>query len=258
MEDGDAHEHLLGAVQASLDRLCADLKRMRRLAGPVVQSAERWELRPLRQRLADLASALKEAQTSTERAQAELAGFTLPVQGPNVEVYARALEQAAREQHLDLTGGFPQYEVFPLTVKVDLQGEQIVIGRKRLATLDPRTLMGRIGRDVKRLLGSSFNTQRFMRDLVTCHGYIRASDPREGRGVPLSKIHELLQMGPGTYNRQDFAFDIFRLRRESLLVYGKHRLVFGHGRGAPYAIPSARGNTELFTTLELHPVDEHA
>ncbi len=258
IEEENLDAGLMGPAAGTLDRLSTDLKRARRLAAPVIQAAERWELRTLRQRLSDLAGALGEASAAVQRAQAELAALTLPTSGPAIEGWVREVEQAAREQHLDLKGAFPEYEVFPLTVKAELEREQVVVGHKRLATLRPRPLMAQVARDVKRLTNSGFNAQRFMRDLVLCHGYVRATDPKPGRGASLAKILRLMQLGPGTYSRQDFIFDIFRLRRESNLVYGDVRLVFLHARGAPFFIPSARGSAEPFTTLELQPVDGDA
>jgi hypothetical protein len=244
-------------VERELRAVGEGMARARRTAQQMARLAAAWDLRGIRARLKDaeerlqeaanLLAALREAlEEDGERSLAEAA-----------EEYRARFVAEARALDLTLWGEFPEYEVFPVKVVFDLAGGQVHIGKGRVTTLEPRAVARAVRRAVDRLHRSSFNAERFMRALVTYHDLWRNARKIKGYQVRLLDIYRLMSapMGSGAYTREDFAFAIYRLRRESDLVYDGRRLVFGHAKEASFAVPTGRGDVENLAWLEVLPVE---
>lgn len=236
--------------------LAKTLARMRRLSQQVVRASERWDLRQIRQRLPELQAAVAEVSSSVRDAEELLADWSATASVEGVASYAASFERAARQLRLPLSGEFPEYEVFPLTVRLDLAGEQATIGRRKTSTLEPSALVREVQRQHQAVHSSSFNGRRFIQSLVMAHELLKASGKAKGRAVQLSEIYRLftLRTGNAGYSKQEFAFDIYRLRRESDLLYEGQRLSFEHAKSGGIPVPNAQGGVEMFGTLEVWEV----
>lgn len=241
----------------SWKELSSKLARLRRVAQQVDKASGRWDLRQLRQRLPELSQAAADAAGSAREADLLLSAWTTPEAGAAIAAYAAEIERAARQARLPLTGDFPEYEAFPLTIRVDLPGEQVLVGRRRLGTLEPAALVRELQRQFQAVHSSSFNARRFMQSLVRSYDLLIGSGSAKGRGVQLLDIYGVLTLRTGTagYSRQEFAFDIFRLRRESDLTFEGRRLAFMNARRGGIPVPSAQGKVEMFGTLEVREVE---
>jgi len=245
------------ALQESLDALHNRLKDAQAGMARAMRAQETHEVSYLRSRLASVGEALAAAQEALEAAALALAaappGHAV---GPG---YGPALEAELRRANLAFEGAYPEYEVFPLLVRVNPEGEWVRIGRKTVQTLDPRTVVRAVEREHRRLHRSAFNANRFLGAVATC--YDALSRGQAGAAVALIDIYGLLsaRTGPAGYTRQEFAFDIFRVRRQSDLVVDGRRLAFVHGKkGTKIAVPRAQGGVEEFTAAIMTPVYGHA
>ncbi|MDA8344172.1 MAG: hypothetical protein M0Z66_01680 [Thermaerobacter sp.] len=244
-------------MQETWKTLGRALAKERRLSQQVMKASERWDLRQLRQRLPELEAAAAEVAASAQNAERLLADWSAAASSDGVSSYAVALEQAVRQSRLPLNGEFPEYEVFPLALRLDLSGEQATIGRRKTSTLEPSALAREVQRLYQALHSSSFNARRFIEALVESHELLKASGKAKGRAVQLSQIYGLLTLRTGSagYTKQEFAFDIYRLRRESDLVHAGKRLAFQHAKNGGTAVPNAQGGVDMFGTLEVWEVE---
>lgn len=244
-------------VLESWKQLTGKLARLRRLAQQVEKAAQRWDVRQLRQRLPELSAATAETTVEVRSAEAALAEWSPAQSAQSVAAYAEDLARTAVQLKLSLSGEFPEYEAFPLAVRVDLAAEHVAIGRRRVSGLEPSALLREVQRSHQALHRSSFNARRFMQSLASAHELLKKSGAAKGNAVPLSDIYDLLTLrsGSSAYTRQEFAFDIYRLRRESDLLYGRYQISFQHARRGGIPVPNAQGGVELFGALELWEVE---
>jgi len=250
------------ALEANLRDLAAALKSLEGQAKALRTAAGTWDFRRLRQRLPELLEALSAIEKLGERFRGELQRFGLQDFGPAVETYVRLLTAEAGRLGLDLAGEYPDFTAFPVELHVRLADEQVRIGKKTASTLEPHTVVQALQKEQARLHRSSFNAQRFMKSLVAAYDLL--APEREGRAsassVSLLKIHDVLTLrtGKADYSRQAFAFDIYRLRRTTDLVFeGKRQLQFEHGRRSTVDVPTGRGVDNL-AALRIFPIQADA
>ncbi len=247
-------------VLDSWKKLDSAVARFRRLSQQVTKAAGRWDLRLLRQRLPETIQLAAEVTAAAEAADAALAAWSAGSAPSAIASYAAELKRAAAQLRLPLQGDFPDYEVFPLKVSLDLQGEQAAIGRRRTTTLEPLALMREVQARHQALHRSSFNANRFMKALTSAHDLLHEAGRAKGMDVSLGAIYEVLTMrsGTGDYTKNEFAFDIYRLRRESNMVYNHKQLSFLNGRSGNFAVPNSKGGSDPLGILRLAEVEGDA
>ncbi len=246
----------------AMEALAQSLTQVRTAAARVVRAQGARETAGLRVRVPALHEVLSTALLAADDAARALE--RTPPGGSIFPGYASALEDEFRRAGLDFEGQFPEYEMFPLTVRINPESETVRIGRKTVQALDPRTLARMIQAEVRRLHRSSFNADRFLRALALC--YDALSHGTLGATVPLIEVYKLLSVRTGSvgYTRQEFAFDIYRVRRQSDMLLddkdsgendGKRKLEFIHGKkGSKIAVPRSQGGVEEFTAIVINQV----
>ncbi len=246
------------AIQESWREFAGQAAKLQRLSRQIAKAAERWDLRFLRQRLPEAAQLAGTVAAAADRADARLRDWRAADSAAGVQAYAEAIEQAAQQMRLPLQGSFPDYEVFPLKLSLDLSAEQATVSRRRTSTLEPRALMAEVQARHQALHRSSFNQERFMKALTSAHALLREAGRAKNMDVPLLGIYGVLTMRSGTadYTKSEFAFDIYRLRRESNMVYDHHQLSFLNARSGNLPVPNAKGGTDALGLLRLVKVED--
>ena len=240
----------------SLERLGVGMKKLHALMRQIERAQGTLELRVLRQRVPELTQLLEQTLAVTRVTGEQLQECRLPLEGPRVAQYAAEFEQEVRRLGLPLTGGFPEYEAFPLVVRFDLAAEQLLIGRRRYQALQPKAAARILQRAYQTVHGSSFQPDRFLRALTVCYDAFQGGRMTV-QEVLLADIYDILSARTGTagYTRQEFEFDIYRMRHQSDMVYQGRQIRFVHGKkGRKFAIPRAQGGSEEFTALILEAV----
>lgn len=246
------------AFETAMEELSRRLSEVRGSVARVLRAREGHEVAALRARVPALATVLADASSAVSAAAGVLEAT--PAGGAVGPGYAPALEAEFRRAGLEFEGAFPEYEIFPVAVRVGLEAEVVRIGRKAVQTLDPRAVAKAVQAEHRRLHRSSFNAERFLRALTLC--YDALSGGEAGAAVLLLDVYKLLSARTGSagYTRQEFAFDIYRLRRQSDMVVDGKRVEFVHGKkgGARIAVPRAQGGVEEFTALVMTRVFGYA
>ena len=247
-------------VLESWKKLETAAARLGRLSRQVNKAAGHWDLRLLRQRLPEVAQLAADVATAAQQADSLLTGWNAGAAASGAAAYAADLERAAAQLRLPLQGEFPEYEVFPLKLSLDLPSEQATIGKRKTTTLDPQALMREVQARHQALHRSSFNANRFMKALTSVHALLREAGKAKNMDVSLLAIYEVLTLrsGTGDYTKNEFTFDIYRLRRESSMVYDHKQLSFLNGRSGNLAVPNSKGGTDALGILRLVEVEGDA
>ena len=253
------HLHLIDVLDQEVRDLAAELERVHRQ----VTQAVRRVLKGYRDgNIRALATASHELQERTS-GLLKTAGDLLRVQSQvevtpaSLDAYARAFEAACRSERLPLEGDFPTYTVFPIEVQFHLDEQYVLVQGRTVSILRPSTLASYIRRLRDELYRAKFNAGRFRRALIQAHAILSGDNPTQP--VPLKEIHRLLSLREGTgvsgYPLSQFAFDIYRVRRDGL-VEGSKRLVFieGRGRGQVISVPAGGNRVDNLTALQIQEV----
>ncbi len=263
-------------IVAPARRAAAAAAHAARLARTLYRAGEQADLHLLRARAGDAGARAREAADLVGQLQAAIAAFSfggasdagLPAAvGQGVDAgYGAAFERACAALAVPLEGAYPDYRIFPLTVRIRLAEERVVVGRRSWWVLRPEALARLCKRERDRLMGGAFAADRFGAALVRAYELLLPEAPAGIRHVRLTRILEVLQLagfGRNTYTRDEFAFDLYRLRNASMDVVtrgsDRRRLVLldvrGRDGGTPIEVPTARGTKEAFTALRVERIE---
>ena len=164
--------------------------------------------------------------------------------------WASEFEQALSLAEVPFAGRYPQYDVFPFYVKVDLKGGAAVINNRTGHVLRPAALAKLVRAEWEKVHRAAFNDQQFLKALYALYDVL----PKNlTRGVALRRAHELLtvRIGTAAYPLRQFAFDLYRLRRTNMTADGR-RLVLNPSRDKKgVSVPDGHGGTDLLGTYEV-------
>lgn len=249
------HVSIVGAFDAALERPIQQIERTHaQLTHAVKQLSHAFrggnlrDARSLAQAITDRLSRLTEALGACAIALEQYEQT-----GGSVEEYVREFEAACLAEKVPLSGEFPTYEAFPVEVRFHLDERVVLVNNRTVPLLRPSVVVAYIRRVRDRLHAETFHARRFRQALLRAYDLLSGA-PRAP--VPLRAIHELLSLrqggGASGYSLRQFAFDIYRVRQESL-VEGKRRLSFIHGRSPRNAVvvPVGGGETENLVALQV-------
>ncbi len=163
--------------------------------------------------------------------------------------WAAEFEQALSLADLPVAGRYPQYDVFPFYVKVDLAAGAVSINNRTSHVLRPAVLAKLVRAEWEKVHRAAFNDQQFLKALYALYDVL----PKDlMKGAPLRRAHELLTVRTGTaaYPLRQFAFDLYRVRRTNMTLDGR-RLVLNKSHGKGVSVPDGHGGTDLLGTYEV-------
>jgi len=183
--------------------------------------------------------------------------------------YREKLETALAAAGLSYEGTFPNYQIAPFKLNLDLSMGQVRLefSRKRETKykLEPSAVAQWVKKRHTALLKRPFQSKRFFENLLSAYKVANrlayGRDKEEvlwGKPVQLAQLFELLTLRRETrkeYPKEYFIYDIARLRKEGLEQDG-HRVEFGPSReaGRTFLVPSLgqTGNEERFSSLIIY------
>lgn len=238
-----------------------------RLTKRLQRAAESVDLHELRQRISDAVARASEAAAAVSELESAVATPGLLFageQGGNEAVhqaYAQAFARACVAQGIHLEGSYPDYQVFPFSVKIRLEEDRALIGKRSAWSLQPDALARLVRRERDRLYGAGFAADRFGASLAKAYDF-RVGSQAGFPPVRLVDILELFQLGTfgrSSYTRDEFAFDLYRYR-QTKMVTGGRRVEFGdlRGGGTGLQVPTARGTYEKLIGIRLLPLEAQA
>lgn len=244
----DAFDRESGSTVAQASRLLKRIDRLKRIprlteelnlfdaARVIKDGRQAWE---------ELGSVLQRLEDTVERTQ-------LASDNADEVAWAQAFEAALRERGVPFQAEFPLYRVFPFEVRVDLADQSAWVKNRLTHVVRPALLARLVERERAKLYAERFNHRQFMKALATVYPLLQGSG---GFGVALKDAYKLLsaRTGPSGYTVEQFAFDLYRLRYQSDMVYEGKRFVFNPSRSARGAIPvpHPNGGVENLGSFEI-------
>ncbi len=245
----------------SIRELAKTLDRLGRLK-KVGQQADLLNLLDLRKQLEEirrLGAEIGEVAEGLVRQAADIA--VAPTDREQTEWWER-FRQSFHAGYPPVEGEYPTFQVFPVEIRVDLANELVMINNRTVRVLHPGAVATLVEKEWDRLNKERFNAASFAKALVRAYNLLmlevanNARGRKAGASVPLRLLHQTLalRLGSSGYPLNQFAFDIYRLRRSPHLIIEGRRLEFGSTRDRGIVITHPDGHQEKLGSLEL--VDE--
>lgn len=208
------YETMYQAYQALEKSLKDKLKGLTKLQKALGKELESGELKSFPKDIAATQSTTSEVSEVLKEIEHLVSGFDARAyieQG----YYATQMLDICDEQGIDVIGEFPMYEMFPFTVRFDVENQEISIDRKKIMCARPASLVSRIQNSRDKLMKASFNASQFANELANAYDLvILASNKQPESDVYLQTIYKYLvpmSRFKKDYDQQSFAFDLARL-----------------------------------------------
>jgi len=257
--------------QVVITEVNSTLKRLLKHWGNVKKAQQHWDFKSSDQVLAafteDLDHLSQSWPESCQTLQTAIAEDQAFVQSA---AYPAAIAAAFAAVEVPLQGEFPTYEFppFKLTFAPESGVVRLSIGRQSQQTrlFAPEVLAAWVAVQYKRVVNSSFNADRFCRDLLSAYEIInrlalKQPDVTWGHPVPLKEIYKLLTLKQST--RQDypeslFVYDLARLKEQFDISYNQYRFELVPSRNAAKGLllRNSKGQESRVDALIIYANDD--
>jgi hypothetical protein len=178
--------------------------------------------------------------------------------------FTEEMLSSLRAKGLDVVGDYPSFEVFPTKIKLDAENQEVVLGKKKVATMRPAYLADRTKELVDKLEEAAFNALSFAQDLENAYTLMIARENEKAGSrkftfgsyltlLDLYKIMVPLSRSRKDYDDTAFAFDVARLYQENekggFVTKSGKSVSFSTGRGKGIRILDSNGNEQIFSTI---------
>ncbi len=254
-------EENLGPGLQSLAKSIDRLGRLRRIGTQVGL----MNLPELRRQLNETSRLSQEIDDLSRDLHERLERFVLAALERDQLVWESRFKEAFHASYPPVEGEFPLFQIFPVVVRVDFEHEAVAINNRTVRTMHPAAVAAAVEKEWDRLHRERFNAASFAKallrayDLVIAEEQLKSHGKSRGASVTLRSLHQVLTLRSGVsgYGLNQFAFDLYRLRRSEYTVIEGRRLVFGTTRnrgGIVITLPG--GQSETLASLEVVEVRE--
>lgn len=156
-------------------------------------------------------------------------------------LFTEQLLSESAKKGVDVIGAFPLFEMFPYTVRIDGENQEVYIDRKKASCLRPSALVSTIKSGQEKLYKASFNAEQFANELAAAYdlALLKLQKPM-GTDIYLTTLYKYLvpmSRSRKEYDQQSFAFDIARLFDNELVeIKGGRSYQFGPSRNSNKAL----------------------
>lgn len=248
-------EETMGPTLRGLSKTIEKLARLKKIG----KQPETMNLVELRKQLDETRRMTAEISETVSGLEQELQSFSIAPSATEQTEWWERFRRAFHAGYPPVEGEFPVFQVFPIEVRVDLEHELVLINNRTVRTLHPYAVAASVEKEVDRLNRERFNAVPFARALLRAYDLLMAEarDKAHGRSagsaVPLKEVHKILSLRSGAsgYSLNQFAFDIYRLRRSESLTTDGRRMEFGSSRNRGIVITLPGGQQENLGSLEV-------
>lgn len=183
-----------------------------------------------------LSQVSKEVESIVSDMQVLLEGFDAK-QYLESGLFTEQLLSECTKKGVDVIGSFPLFEMFPYTVRIDVETQDVSVDRKKVSCLRPSALVGTIRGGQEKLYKASFNAGQFANELALAYDFaLLKLDKPMGTDIYLTTLYKYLvpmSRFRKDYDQQSFAFDIARLFDNELVeIKGGRSYQFGPSRNS--------------------------
>ncbi len=214
--------------------------------------------------LADLGKVMTAMETNISAQQTALAALREAYDAFDTQAYFTSgdfenqMVEACKAKGIDVqTLDAGNYEMFPYSVKVSADRQEITVNRKKVATARPSWFAAYIHTNQEKLNKASFNEETFAKELAEAYQTALAvSGKPAGTAIALTTIHKYLAptaRARKEYDIMSFSYDIARLyNKHYVRLKDGRNLILGPGKKIkPIRILDANGREQLLATLAI-------
>ena len=230
-------------------RVAALTKRVGRL-GRLPRHVDEWDVFSARKLADEVADVVDELSQEVRSFGDVVRRTRLAATDADEARWATEFEQALALAEVPYAGRFPQYDVFPFYVKVDMASAAVSINNRTGHVLRPAALAKLVRAEWEKVHRAAFNDQQFLKALYTLYDVL----PKDlTRGAPLRRAHELLtvRIGTAAYPLRQFAFDLYRVRNTNMTWDGRMLVLNPSHDKKGVSVPDGHGGTDLLGTYEV-------
>ena len=120
------------------------------------------------------------------------------------------------QQHgVDVVGTFPNFEMFPYKVRVDVENQDLFLDRKKLSCVRPESFVQTVKQGREKLMKASFNAGQFANELASAYDLaVMKHEKKDDADIYLNTLYKFLvpmSRARKEYDLQSYAFDLARL-----------------------------------------------
>lgn len=217
-------------------------------------------LQDLRKQLDDAVRQSEEVRDIAKSLQEQVEQYRIARSTSDQIEWTQRFRQGFHTGYPSVDGEFPNFQVFPVEVRVDFERELVLVNNRIVRSLHPEAVVGAVEKAIDRLNQERFNSLQFAKalirvyDLLIAEARAKADGGAVGQTVTLGAVHQVLsaRTGPSGYNPNQFAFDIYRLRKTEDLIVDGRRIQFGSIRNRGSVVITMPGGTKItLGTLEV-------
>lgn len=248
-------EQEIGPALKELAKVAEKVGRLKKLG----LQPELMNLMELRKQLDEARRLATDVQAVAEQISTQISNFSMETGSAVQTEWWERFRQAFHSGYPPVEGEYPVFQVFPVEVRVDMANELVMVNNRTVRVLHPEAVAALVEKEWDRLNRERFNAGSFANALVRAYELLllemkdRAQGRETGRAVPLRLLHQTLALKAGVsgYSLNQFAFDVYRLRRSAHMVVESRRLEFGTSRNRGIVITHPGGRQENLGSLEL-------
>jgi len=158
--------------------------------------------------------------------------------------YIEKLEKGLKAKGIKISGSFPSYEFPPFKLEISVESGEVKLkmGRKteKKTAMAPEFISIWIGSKFQQVVNRPFNSNSFFQDLSTAYDvanrlHFRTEKIQWGKAVDIEQVYKQLTISAAArkdYSKEQFRYDLTRLRSNGSLVFCGYKVEFGTSRNS--------------------------
>jgi len=208
------YENLYQNLQSDEKNVKDQLSSLQKLFKAVHRETENGDIKNLARDLSDMAQAAAAVSASLNNMKNSIDAFDTKEYFENGD-FAEQMLAYCQEDHVDVRGEFPVYEMFPYRVRLDTENQDIYLDRKKVQCMRPQSLVNMIKSGQEKLNKASFNAFAFVNELSDAYDLaILKLKKQPESDIYLTSLYKFLapmSRFRKDYDQHSFAFDLARL-----------------------------------------------
>lgn len=252
------YENLYEALQPAEKSMKDSLASLQKLFKAVCRETEGGDIKSLVRDLSAMAEAAASVSDSVNDMKNSISGFDTKEYMESGD-FTEQMLAFCEEDHVDVRGEFPVYEMFPYRVRLDTENQDIYLDRKKVQCLRPRKLVRMIKNGQEKLNKAPFNAFTFVNELSDAYDIaLLKLGKRPEADIYLTSLYKYLapmSRFRKDYDQHSFAFDLARLYMSDVEeTKNGRRFQFGPSRNNMKAIRilDKEGQEQYLATIRFY------
>jgi hypothetical protein len=258
-------------AKTAINEIITINKRLNNNLNKAKKSVDTWDFKTLEKSLAAVGD---DVRLIVNKSEEKVMQINMVMQAEHSfvsgDTYAATIEKALLDAGLYPKGQYPNYELIPFRLTIDLGQEEVMlsVGRKRekISAFAPQQVATWVAAKYKSLTERRFDSQQFCKELLEAYQIgnklaFKKDQILWGHAVSLGMIYELLTMRRSArqeYPKEQYIYDLGRLKEQLEIRYQRYKFDFGFARNQAHAllVTDSQGRESRLSSLIIYKEDE--